>query len=280
MHPRLHVVIHIAAAALLLFPLSAAALESPWVNADKAEVRLLAGGTAATGGDAQLRAGIEIRLAKGWHTYWRYAGDAGIPPRFDWSCSKNLAGAELRWPAPARLPVEDGIESIGYRDGVVLPVRIRAADPTKPVALRLKLDFGVCEKICIPASAKVALDLPAGSSLAHPLIAAAEARVPKEVQLGERGGIGVLKVALERGKTPRALVEVAVPTDASFDLFAEGPGDDWALPLPKRLPAEGGRVRFAIPIDGAPAGGSPIPAKLRLTLVAGDAAVEVVTPLD
>src|SRR6185295_19860556 len=57
------------------------ALESPWVEAGRAEVRLLAD----TGSDKNIRAGVEIKLQPGWKTYWRYPGDAGVPPRFDWS---------------------------------------------------------------------------------------------------------------------------------------------------------------------------------------------------
>ena len=32
-------------------------------------------------GDAQLRAGIEIKMQPGWKTYWRYPGDSGVPPQ-------------------------------------------------------------------------------------------------------------------------------------------------------------------------------------------------------
>jgi DsbC/DsbD-like thiol-disulfide interchange protein len=256
----------------------AIALESPWIDTGKATVRLLAAGPAAAG--APLRAGIEIRLARGWHTYWRYPGDAGVPPRFDWSGSENLAALEVRWPAPERIPVEGGLESIGYHDNVILPLSIRAKDPSLPVSLRLKLDIGVCEKICIPAVAMFALDIPAGLSGNEPALDAAEARVPAAARVGTNKSFGVLATRLERGKEPRALIEVAVPVGKPFDLFAEGPSDEWALPLPKRIEASNGRARFAIPIDGAPAGGGPTPSKLRLTLVAGSEAVEVVAPLD
>jgi DsbC/DsbD-like thiol-disulfide interchange protein len=263
----------------LLLPSGASALESSWVDAANAKVRLLAGGTAGRDSAAPLRAGIEIRLTRGWHTYWRYAGDAGIPPHFDWTGSVNLRTAEVRWPAPTRIRVEDGIESIGYKDNVLLPLHVRPQDPSKPVPLRLKLDFGVSEKICSPASAKLALNIPAGSIMINPVLDAAEARVPALMELGAGGKIRVLGGKLERGKAPQAIVDVAVPPGVPFDLFAEGPTDDWALPLPKNIEAKEGRKRFIIPIDGAPAGGSPTPSKLRLTLVAGSEAIEVTVPL-
>ena len=269
--------LRLALAAALLIPAGAAALESGWDDSGKARVRLIVAGAATQ--DAPLRAGIEIRLARGWHTYWRHAGDAGIPPRFDWSGSVNLARAEILWPAPVRITVEDGIESIGYKDSVLLPVHVRPQDPAKPVALRLKLDFGVCEKICIPATARMALDVPAGSGRSYPALDAAEARVPAQAAVGAAGPLGVVAVTLERGKPRVVFVDVAMPKGKPFDLFAEGPSDDWSPPLPKRKQSKDGRARFAIPLDGI-AGAGPTPKSLRLTLVSGTEAVEVVAPLD
>ena len=256
----------------------ASAIESPWTSISNAEVRLLAAGAASRG--APLRAGIEIRLARGWHTYWRYPGDAGVPPRFDWSGSSNLASVEVRWPAPERIRLDGGLEAIGYHGNIVLPLRVRATDPSRTVALRLKLDIGVCEKICIPAEAKISLDIPPNLDAKDVALDTADARIPTMSSVGKIGDLTVRTVKLERGKEPRALVEVAVPQGKPFDLFAEGPDDDWALPLPRRLEAGKGRARFAIPIDGAPAGTSPTPSKLRLTLVAGGEAIEVLAPLD
>ena len=264
---------------LLMFQAAGAeALESPWADTGKAQVRLLAAG-ASRNDSAALRAGVEIRLAPGWHTYWRYPGDAGVPPRFDWSGSSNLAAVEVRWPAPERIPVEGGLQSIGYEGNVILPLSVRPKDPAKPVVLRLKLDFGVCQTICIPADANLALDIPAKLSATQPALAAAEARVPARTPLGKDKGLSVLAVKIENGKEPRAVIDVAVPPHAPFDLFAEGPNDQWALPLPEKIDAGAGKARYSVPFDGAPAG-SLIPSHLRLTLTSGDRAIEVLAPLD
>ena len=45
-----------------------------------AAMRLIAGSTLPKGGPAFVRAGIEVRLDTGGVTYWRYPGDAGLPP--------------------------------------------------------------------------------------------------------------------------------------------------------------------------------------------------------
>jgi DsbC/DsbD-like thiol-disulfide interchange protein len=251
----------------------AQALESPWVEVGQARVRLVGAGPDA---DKAIRAGVEIHLSPKWKTYWRYPGDSGIPPRFDWTGSENLARVEVSWPAPERLADDSGT-SIGYHDAVVFPLRVHAADPKRPVRLSLKLDFAVCEKICIPADAKLSLDLSGGAENL-PLLTAAEARVPKPARVGDGASLAVRTVRLERGPTPRVLVDVAVPA-GQFDLFAEGPDERWALPVPERTEVAPGRARFAIPLEGAPSGADPVPASLRLTLVAGKEAIEVTAPL-
>jgi DsbC/DsbD-like thiol-disulfide interchange protein len=262
-------------AALIAAGAAAWAGESKWSDSGKAKVRLLAAGASAPAG--AIRAGVEIRLERGWHTYWRYAGDAGIPPRFDWTRSTNLASADVLWPAPQRIPVEDGIESIGYKDSVLLPVRITPRDPSKPVTVRLKVDFGICEKICIPASAESVLEVLPGSGASLPALDKAEARVPVQARLGAPGALRIPAAKVERGKKPSLLVDVEVPPGKTTDLFAEDTTNGWSPPLPKRQSSTNGRARFAIALDDT--GTSP-PRSLRLTLVAGEESIEAVAPLD
>jgi DsbC/DsbD-like thiol-disulfide interchange protein len=255
----------------------AGAIDSPWTRAAESTVRLVVG--APADGERELRGAVEIRLTRGWHTYWRYPGDAGIPPRFDWAASDNVAAVDLRWPAPVRIVTKDGTQSIGYEDGVVFPLRIRPADPKRPVKLALKLEFAVCERLCIPAEAEMRLEV-RGSVGKVPLLDEADARVPRKARLSDAPGLSVLSVRLERGPKPRALVEIKAPAGSDPDLFAEGPTEAWALSLPEKVAGEAGRVRFAIPLEGAPPGADPIPLKLRLTLVAGREAIEIEAPLD
>ena len=127
---------------------------SPWDDDLQSSVRLIAARTKGEGAGRIHRAGIEIRLSSGWKTYWRYPGDSGVPPAFDFSKSENVKSATVLFPAPIRFPDGAGGHSVGYKAGVVLPVHVVPGDPAKPVMLRLKLDYAVCEKLCVPAEAK------------------------------------------------------------------------------------------------------------------------------
>ena len=107
----------------------------------------------ATAADG-LRAGIEIRLAPGWKTYWRYPGDSGVPPRFDFA---QIRKCQTRDGAAGRRRSGSPTErrhSIGYKGDVVFPLHVVPQDASRPVTLRLKLDYAVCEKLCVPAKGK------------------------------------------------------------------------------------------------------------------------------
>jgi DsbC/DsbD-like thiol-disulfide interchange protein len=271
--------IGICAASLIAASNAAAADASRWDGDARSAVRLIAGSSPPDGGP--IRAGVEIRLKSGWHTYWRYPGDAGVPPRFDFSQSQNLKSVEVRWPAPQRIP-EQGLVAIGYTGDVILPLAIVPQIRGEPVKLHLKLDYAVCEKLCVPAEGKAELVLTAGASSHETALAAAEARVPKLTALGEGSALIVRSVRREdTGRRPRLIVDVAVSPAGEIALFAEGPTADWALPVPAAVDgAPKGLQRFAFELDGAPPGASYDGARIALTAVAGDAAIEVVIRLD
>jgi DsbC/DsbD-like thiol-disulfide interchange protein len=260
------------------------AASSPPVEAGEAKVRLLASGLSNTNSAPIYPGGIEIALTPGWKTYWRYPGDAGIPPRFDWSGSENVAAVEVFYPAPKRITDGSGQVSIGYEGSVIFPLSIRVTDPTKPVRLKLKLDFATCEKICIPAEAVLALEVAADTAEEAALKDALK-RVPKPRKLGDGEPLAIVSASVDRGKLPggkdaQILVTVNASSAAPLDLFAEGPTEEWTLALPKRVERTGNYPVFAIPLDGARLGKAEAPPKVWLTLVSGLDAIAVEVPLD
>jgi DsbC/DsbD-like thiol-disulfide interchange protein len=258
-----------------------AADASAWDGGPRAAVRLIAASPPQTRPRDALRAGIEIRLGTGWKTYWRYAGDSGVPPRFRFDRSENVRDVAVLFPAPHGFNDESG-ESIGYKGGVILPLHVVPRDAAKPVLLRLDLDYAICSNLCVPVTAKAELVLP-GDGAKDAALGASEARVPKPVALGAGDTLSIRAIRREDGGAhPRILVDVAAPPAAKVELFAEGPTPDWALPIPSPVAgAPAGMQRFAFDLDGLPPGASPNGATLRLTAATDDAAIEVTaTPIE
>jgi DsbC/DsbD-like thiol-disulfide interchange protein len=253
-----------------------AADASAWTEDSHSAFRLLAG--ANTAGAAPLRAGIEIKLRPGWHTYWRYPGDSGVPPRFDFSGSENLATAKVLYPAPHLLRDESG-NSLGYKNGVTFPIRVTPKAPGKPVTLRVKLDYAVCEKLCVPAEGKAELTLAAGGSAQEAALAAAESRVPKQTTPAQ-AGLSVHRVT--NAAKPLIMVDLKTPSGGPVEIFVEGPTPEWALPIPKPAPgAPAGHRQFGFELDGLPPGVSPKGQfDLTFTIVEDARVLEVTTHLD
>jgi DsbC/DsbD-like thiol-disulfide interchange protein len=262
---------------------------SAWQGELHAAARLIAG-AAVTSTDAKwLRAGVEIKLDPGWKTYWRAPGDSGMPPTLDFAGSGNVKSVTVQWPAPQRFADGAGGHSIGYLGHVVLPLRIVAKDPAKPVLLHVKLGYAVCGNLCVPADADLSLTLSGKAGADEQTLVAAEARVPRRVRLGASGAVGgtfaIRSVHREAdGAHQRVVVEMAAPAGDAIDLFVEGPTPDWALPLPEpdgSIPAPApGLRRFTFELDGLPPAAHAEGAPLTLTAVSAADAIEVEVRLD
>jgi DsbC/DsbD-like thiol-disulfide interchange protein len=253
---------------------------SRWDGDARSAVRLIAGSPPPRMVPF-VRAGIQVRLKSGWHTYWRYPGDSGVPPQFDFSGSQNVKDVHVLWPAPERLS-EAGAVSIGYAHDLTMPLHVIPHDLGKPVTLKMKLDYAICEKMCMPAVASAELTLATGPVSQDAALVAAEALVPKMRALGEGEPFAVRSVRRETGpKGPRVVVDVAAPNGMSVTLFAEGPTPQWALPVPEPVNgAPDGIKRFAFDLDGAPPGASYEGALVKLTAVGQEGGIEVAIRLD
>ena len=220
---------------------------SPWAELPASRVRLVAGG--ARGG--VYRVGVEIVMAEGWKTYWRTPGDAGVPPTFDWSRSDNVGAVKVLYPAPMRME-EAGGEVIGYKNAVLFPVDVTPRDASRPVSLKLTLEYGICRDICIPASTTLELALAQGAAggPADALKAAAE-RVPRSQAERRKTDPWWKRVASAGGEAdPRLEIDVIFPGGSKgADLFIEAPAGLY-LPLPKKLSEDAqGVVRYAVELS-------------------------------
>ena len=177
--------------------------------------------------------------------------------------------------------------TIGYDRDVILPLAVVPEDPAKPVTLRLKADYAICEKALRTGrrQGRTRRSFRARPSSSAQL-AAAEAPVPKPQAVGQGTGLAIRSVrrdsAAQHKPKPRVVVDVAAPPGTEVDLFAEGPTAEWALPVPqpRRRRARRDQQRFAFDLDGAPPGAEYHGSRLTLTAVAGHDAIEVTIRLD
>lgn len=251
----------------------ARALEGPWDANEHVEVRLVSAAD-GVGGASEIRAGLEFRMAPGWKIYWRSPGDAGYPPRVDWSGSENLVEAAMRWPAPERFEVLE-MQTLGYRDRVILPLDVLVVRPDRDLALRGTVDYLTCDDICIPYTATVSLDLPAAGGALGPQGQAIDrfrARVPGA---GAAAGLSIERAALS-GEDDALRLDVAVTSETRLgapDLFVEGHADLWfGKPTVRR--AGDGRGAVLRLTGGGVDAETALAAPLTFTLVDGPRAME------
>ena len=274
----------IAVAAAFALGSPARAETGAWAESAHAKARLVAA-VPATGASATVPLGLEIVLDPGWKTYWRSPGEGGLPPRFEWRGSVNLAGIEVAWPAPKRFEI-GGMESVGYSDRVILPLEARLARPGEPLAVKLALRYAVCREICMLVDADLALDLPAAAPLAGARPAHAEAVAQFQARVPRPGAeLGWRVAAIDRkfvgeGAARREVVVIDVATDgapfAEPALLLECPGVRFGKAVLKAS-AGAGRARFAAPLERFRAGAPE--ADLVLTLVDGDRAGTFTVPM-
>src|SRR5262245_22671608 len=143
----------LAIASALAHP--ALASSSDWHEADGGRVRLLTSGEPDEHG--VLRGALEIDLKPGWKTYWLDPGDAGVPPSLDVTGNRNIAMAEMQFPAPQRFDDGNAIWA-GYKGPVTFAVNFTLADRAAPTTVDAKVFLGICETICVPLQASLHVD--------------------------------------------------------------------------------------------------------------------------
>ena len=125
------------------------------------KAELLADTSAIVPGKA-FTVGLLLRMAPGWHTYWKFSGDAGLPTELKWKLPQGWKIGEIQWSIPLKTIDPGDIETYGYENEVLLMQEI--TPPSKidesSVKLSAEANWLVCEKICIPGGETLQLELP------------------------------------------------------------------------------------------------------------------------
>lgn len=217
-------------------------------------------------------AALNLVLAPGWKTYWRSPGEAGIPPAFDWSGSQNLQSVVFHWPTP-QVFRSAGLLSIGYFDGMLLPIEVTAIDPSQPVRLRARVDIGVCKDICVPAMVDVAVTL-TQPGVGDPAIKAALLDQPMGAQEGGLTGIRCTVDATQDGL--RVIATLTLPATGPDETVVIEPGMPNVWTSDTVLMRAGDTLTAAV--DFVAPSGKPFaldPSAIVLTVLGGRKAIEI-----
>ena len=217
-------------------------------------------------------AALRLTLAPGWKTYWRAPGDAGIPPRFDWAGSANLAGVSFHWPAPDVFETY-GIRTIGYADELVLPMELRPARPGAPIRVSARMELGVCETVCIPAELTFSAEID-GAGTADPAIRAAldDRPVP-----GRAAGVAEVRCTLAPIDDGLRLdARIAMPPLGAEEVALVEAGDPGIWVSEPQVARSGGALHLRADLVPPPGAALAVDrSELRFTLLGRDRAVDI-----
>jgi thiol:disulfide interchange protein DsbD len=106
--------------------------------------------------------GLLMTMDPGWHTYWKNAGEAGLPPEIQWTLPNGITAGDIQWPVPHKYVEGGEVVVYGYEKENMLLVPMTASADLKSgvtVTLTAFASWLECEQVCIPADAVAELKL-------------------------------------------------------------------------------------------------------------------------
>ena len=104
-----------------LSPRVSSVVTTPHVRAE-----LVAHAPDGVGPGATVWLGLQIAHQPEWHTYWKNAGDSGLPTELQWTLPAGLAAGDIAWPVPKKIAIGT-LANYGYENTVLLPVPLTVA---------------------------------------------------------------------------------------------------------------------------------------------------------
>ncbi|MDN4591892.1 protein-disulfide reductase [Xenophilus aerolatus] len=220
--------------------------------------------------------GLQIAHQPEWHTYWKNAGDSGLPTEFRWTLPAGLVAGDIDWPTPHKIPIGN-LANYGYENTVLLPVPVQVAENFKPpvplagaatVPVKLSASWLVCRKECIPEEGEFTLQLPAQGSTAMHAAEFDRALAARPAALGDKGSASVAVEGQQLQVRVTGLPAAAVGKTLAFfpetgEVIRNGAvaGQDWTqrwsdgvwtatLPLAEQRAASPTTMPIVLALDG------------------------------
>src|SRR5437879_7437975 len=209
--------------------------------------------TTAVGPGKPFIVGLLLRMAPGWHTYWKFSGDAGLPTEVKWKLPAGWKISEIQWPIPLKTIDPGDIQTYGYVDEVLLMQEVTPPPKIEnsPIELGADASWLVCEKICIPGSATLQFELPV-SATSQPANTELFARYRRLLPQNWPGA-NLASTKWERAGSDLHL-KIASPTLAKYPAvdFFSLPDEGTVVGHPGIQSRNENEIVFRIPIESAP----------------------------
>ncbi|MEN9904996.1 MAG: hypothetical protein RLZZ555_1561 [Pseudomonadota bacterium] len=111
--------------------------------------------------------GLRLEHAHGWHSYWKNAGDSGLPTELRWTLPPGVSMGEVAWPTPRKFVLGE-LANYGYDGKVLLPTPLTVTPDFRGSELEVALHASwlVCRQECIPEEGRFLIRIPVRGSLA------------------------------------------------------------------------------------------------------------------
>src|SRR6266513_2844956 len=234
---------------LSIFALGPLAWSQTYEGKQLVKVELLADTNAVVPGKP-FSVGLLLRMAPGWHTYWKFPGDAGLPPELKWKLPQGWKVGEIQWPIPLKTIDPGDIQTYGYQDEIMLMQEITPPASVSDSTVKISADASwlVCEKICIPGNASLQLELPISSTSAPAnteLFARFRRLLPQDLPDSKTVSMNWRRAGTDLFLTVASETLANYPAVDFFPL----PEGDVVVGHPKVESRNGNQVTFRIPIE-------------------------------
>ena len=195
---------------------------------------------------------IVLDLKPGWHTYWLYPGDSGIPPKVVWHLPAGWKAGPLEFSIPNQFSEPGDMIIYGYEKRQLLKAVItppKEIPKDQPIELRASVSWLACKELCVPGSAEVGCQIAGPTSEVVKWLSSYVA----EGEWPQAGRVGSPSFELSiSGKGTNRMVSFTGQRGATYELYPDPP-DGTTVGHVTRLVSQGESgpaVVFSVPWDG------------------------------
>ncbi|CUS49329.1 MAG: thiol:disulfide interchange protein DsbD [Idiomarinaceae bacterium HL-53] len=140
----------------------AATAVSEWVEQPHLEARLISEFSTISPGHLYTLA-VQLEPEENWHTYWVNPGDSGTATQIQWQGPEGSYFDAIQWPQAKRYEIGP-LVNYGFSGSTYLltDFSLPSDFAGEQVTINARVDWLVCEEICIPGEANLSVTLQVG----------------------------------------------------------------------------------------------------------------------